>query len=132
MKNIFGASFLTQSPEPERHINDAESDGIKISVVVIAKNAEATIQKCLDSVVRQTRLPDDVVVVVGDSSDRTRDIVSSYPCKLISSPGKDTYGSARNKGVAEASGNVIAFLDADDYADQNWIACMQVIIKPRK
>jgi len=95
--------------------------GLKISVVVIAKNAERTIANCLSSISLQSVPPHETVVVDGHSTDGTRETVARFPVKLISSPSNDTYGLARNLGVKASSGDVVAFLDSDDYAERDWL-----------
>lgn len=85
------------------------------SIVVIVKNGESTIAHCLDSLISQN-LKCEIVVVDGNSTDKTREIVSKYPVKLISAPKRDSYGTSRNIGVKNARGKVILFMDGDDYA----------------
>jgi GT2 family glycosyltransferase len=68
----------------------------------------------------QTRKPDEVVVVDGNSSDSTLDFVKKYPITLITEPGLG-FGHARNLGVKNASGDIVFFLDSDCYAEPNWI-----------
>lgn len=89
--------------------------------MVIIKNAEKTIAKCLSSIVQQTYPLYEIIVVDGRSTDKTRGIVSQFPVKLVMAPVRDTYGASRNLGVNTATGDVIAFLDADDYAERNWL-----------
>jgi glycosyltransferase involved in cell wall biosynthesis len=95
--------------------------GLKVSVVVIAKNAEKTIARCLDSLFTQTRKPDEVIVVDGRSTDKTREIAEKFPTKIITAPAHDTYGTSRNLGVKEATGEIVAFLDSDDQAEEKWL-----------
>ena len=92
---------------------------LKASVVVIAKNEEKTIARCIESLLQQT-YPCEIIVVNGHSTDRTREIVSQYPVKLVEAPPRDTYGVSRNVGVQHASGDVILFQDADDFVDPTW------------
>ena len=94
---------------------------MKVSVVVIAKNAEKTLARCLSSVLSGSRTPDEIIVVDGRSQDRTREVARRFPVKLIVAPPKDTYGTSRNLGVREAEGKIIAFLDSDDYAERDWL-----------
>ena len=94
---------------------------IKVSVVVIAKNAEKTLAKCLSSILEQTYSAYEIVVVCGQSTDRTKEIASKFPVKVIDAPTRDTYGTSRNLGIMTAKGDIIAFLDADDYADLTWL-----------
>lgn len=95
--------------------------------MVIAKNAEETIAKCLSSIVEQTCPPHEIIVVDGRSTDKTREVASRFPAKIIVAPDGDTYGTSRNLGVKTATGDIIAFLDADDYAESNWL---ENVVKP--
>jgi glycosyltransferase involved in cell wall biosynthesis len=74
----------------------------------------------MESIFAQTRLPDEVVVVDGDSQDGTLEVVRNYPVKLVSEPGLG-FGYARNLGVKNASGDIVFFLDSDCYAEPDWI-----------
>lgn len=103
---------------------------MKVSVVIIAKNSEKTIANCLSSVFEQTRQPDEVIVVDGRSIDKTREIASSFPVKLMIAPQKDTYGVSRNQGVKAATGDVIVFLDSDDHAEKDWLQILTEAINP--
>jgi len=97
-----------------------QTDGHKVSVILLTKNSAATIQKSIESIFEQTRQPDEVVVVDGNSSDGTLDIVKKYPVKLVSEPGSG-FGHARNLGVKNASGDILFFIDSDCYAEPDWI-----------
>jgi len=100
--------------------NCLQTDGHKISVILLTKNSSTTVQKSLESIFKQTRQPDEVVVVDGNSSDGTLDIVKKYPVRLVSEPGLG-FGHARNLGVKNASGDIVFFIDSDCYAEPDWI-----------
>lgn len=91
-----------------------------ISVVIPTYNLEAEVGQTLSSVLAQTRPPDEVLIVDDGSTDATRDrvneMVSQAPpvsVRLISAPHAGP-GATRNRGVAEARGDWVAFLDGDD------------------
>ena len=86
-----------------------------VSVVVPAHNASATLRDALESIRVQTYPPLEVIVVDDGSTDDTAHIAASFgpPVRVISKTNGGT-ASARNAGVAEASGDIVAFLDADD------------------
>lgn len=92
----------------------------KISVVLLTKNSAETVKKTLESIFSQTRKPDEIVVVDGNSKDSTQDIVTQYPIKLVTEPGLG-FGHARNLGIKNAEGDIIFFIDSDCYADDKWI-----------
>ena len=92
-----------------------------ISVVLPAYNAEDHIGAALDSILNQTKYADRLQVLVIDdgSEDQTRQIVAEIagqsPCvKLLSNRHTKGPSGARNTGLDHATGNFIAFLDADD------------------
>ena len=89
------------------------------SIAVIARNEEKKIGKCIESLLRQT-LPCEIIVVDGNSTDGTRDVVRQFPVKLVQAPLRDSYGISRNLGVKNAGGEVILFQDADDVVESSW------------
>lgn len=93
----------------------------EISVIIPAFNAESTIAAAIDSVLRQTTLPLEIIVVDDGSTDGTADVVKQLSessldvaVRLIRQPNSRT-AAARNRGIDQASGQWLAFLDADDY-----------------
>ena len=92
----------------------------RVSVIVLTKNSASTVQKSLDSIFHQTRKPDEVVVVDGNSADGTLEVVKNYPVKLVTEPGLG-FGHARNLGVENSVGEFVFFLDSDCYAEPDWI-----------
>lgn len=97
-----------------------QAENHKVSVILLTKNSVSTVKKSLDSIFAQSRKPDEVVVVDGNSKDGTLDIVKNYEVKLISEPGLG-FGYARNEGVKNASGDIVFFVDSDCYAEPDWI-----------
>lgn len=88
---------------------------IRISAVIPAFNAENWIRRAVDSVLAQTRPAEEILVVDDGSTDGTADAVRSYggAVRLITQPNAGV-SVARNAGITAATGNWIAFLDADD------------------
>lgn len=86
-----------------------------ISVVIPAYNSAASIGRAIDSVLAQTLLADEILVVDDGSTDATAEIVRTYGHKvrLLVQPNAGA-AAARNTGIAAAAGDWIAFLDADD------------------
>ena len=91
-----------------------------ISVVIPVFNGEKYIEKTLLSVVRQTTLPLEIIVVDDGSQDNTCEVIESfiyaYP-EITTTLVKGQHlgpGAARNTGIATARGSWIAFLDSDD------------------
>ena len=88
---------------------------MSISVLIPAYNCSKTIQATLDSVLAQTRRPDQVIVMDDGSTDDTLALVESYRPRVtvLRQPNKGV-AAARNALCGQAQGDLIAFLDADD------------------
>ena len=95
---------------------------MKISVITVCFNAEATIADTLESVASQEYQDIEHIVVDGKSKDGTVDIIRKNGRRLaawISEPDQGIY-DAMNKGIAMATGDVVGILNADDvYADDS-------------
>jgi glycosyltransferase involved in cell wall biosynthesis len=86
-----------------------------VSVVIPAYNGAATIGRAIDSVLAQTRPPEQIIVVDDGSTDRTAAAVSEYGGRIDAVRQSNAGpGAARNRGIQEAKYPWIAFLDADD------------------
>ncbi len=87
---------------------------MKISIITVAFNSEATIEDTILSVGDQTYPEVEHLVIDGASTDGTRDIIRKHKVTgWISEPDKGMY-DAVNKGIAMASGDVIGVLNSDD------------------
>jgi glycosyltransferase involved in cell wall biosynthesis len=91
------------------------TDGATVSVVIPTWNRGALLPLALDSVLAQTRPPDEILVVDDGSTDDTASRVrSGYPDVRLIEQGNLGVSAARNAGIRAASGSWIAFLDSDD------------------
>ena len=97
--------------------NHAAQSSCSVCVVIPMYNAASSIQKTLESLSQQTRLPDNVIVVDDGSSDlgpqMVKDYAAPFPLTLLQQANEGP-ASARNKGLLHAEEMFIAFLDADD------------------
>ncbi len=86
-----------------------------VSVVIPAFNAAAFVAQAVDSVLAQTWPQCEILVINDGSTDNTLDVLMAYgdAIRVISKP-NGGLSSARNRGIEEASGRYVAFLDADD------------------
>ena len=93
----------------------------KVSVVVAAYNVESYITNCLESLKNQTLQSIEVLIVNDGSTDRTEEICRQFVevdsrFQLINQDSLGL-GEARNRGIIEASGSYIAFVDGDDFVE---------------
>ncbi|MCW3082847.1 MAG: hypothetical protein JWP12_213 [Bacteroidetes bacterium] len=98
---------------------------MKVSVITVCYNSAATIEATIRSVVEQDYKNIEYILVDGKSSDETLNIIAKYHSQIskIISEKDDGIYFAINKGIAAASGDVIAILHADDfYTDANVIS----------
>lgn len=91
-----------------------------ISVVIPAYNEEEYIEECLKCLMAQTRAPDEIIVVDNNSTDRTVEIASRFPVRIISEP-RQGISYARNAGFDAAQYDVIARTDADSRPNIDWV-----------
>lgn len=87
---------------------------LRVSAIVIAKNAERHIGEALESIFLSTRRPDEVIVIDGASTDNTRDIALSFSDVRVESQHGTGIAAAYNQGISSTSGELVAFLSADD------------------
>lgn len=90
---------------------------MKISIVTVSFNSAKTIARTLHSVASQTWLDVEHIVIDGASTDGTMAVIDRYRvglAKVVSEPDSGIY-DAMNKGVGLATGDVVAFLNADDF-----------------
>ena len=95
-----------------------------VSVIVPARDAEATLPRTLACLARQRLDREYEVIVVDDGSrDRTRELAEQAdgPVRVVVAGGAGPAG-ARNRGVADATGSALAFLDADCFPSEGWLA----------
>jgi O-antigen biosynthesis protein len=90
------------------------------SVIVCSYNGSATIKDTMEGLMR-LRYPNYEVIVVNDGSkDNLAEIVSRYPVKLITTTNCGL-SSARNTGMYNAKGEILAYIDDDAYPDEHWL-----------
>ncbi len=95
---------------------------MKITVIIPTFNSAKTIEAALDSVLRQTLRPTEILVVDDGSTDTTRSVLRRYDSE-ITLIGEEHKGvaSARNVGCQRATGELVAFLDSDDLWHPNYL-----------
>ena len=92
-----------------------------LSVIVPTYNRKDKIGDCLDSLINQDYPNFETIVVDDGSTDDTSKIVSNYPVKLIKNEKNLGLWEARNIGIENSKGEIIAFLDDDALAERDWL-----------
>ena len=87
---------------------------MKLSIIIPAYNAEAYLPQCLDSILAQEHQGCEVIVVDDGSTDGTAALLERYPDVKVIHQENHGMSTARNRGLDEARGEYILFVDSDD------------------
>ena len=90
---------------------------LKVSIITTTLNSEKNLDKCIRSVINQTYKNIEYLVIDGCSSDKTLQIIKKYKKKInfILSEKDRGIWDAMNKGLRHASGDIVCFLNSDDF-----------------
>ncbi len=94
---------------------------MKVSIITATYNSEKTVRDTIECILNQTYKDIEYIIIDGDSKDNTLNIVKSYEGKIdkiISEPDKGIY-DAMNKGIQQATGDIIGILNSDDFYASN-------------
>jgi glycosyltransferase involved in cell wall biosynthesis len=94
----------------------------KISIIVPAKNAVLTLAKCIGSLKALDYQDFEIIIVDDGSTDTTRDIIKGFSGVTLITTGGVGPSKARNLGIEKATGEYIAFTDADCVVEKNWLS----------
>lgn len=98
-------------------------DNIKVSVIVPVYNAENFLEECMDSIVNQTLKEMEIICIDDGSSDDSLNILKNYSKMdsrvIILNQKNRGPGAARNKALNVARGEYVAFVDADDWIEED-------------
>ena len=93
----------------------------RLSVIVCAHNEARFLSACLHSLLAQTRVPDEILVVNNASTDETRAVAQQIPhVRVVDEPRKGLV-VARETGRRAATGDILVYLDADCRAPLTWL-----------
>jgi glycosyltransferase involved in cell wall biosynthesis len=104
-------------------------NSLSISVIIITRNRAESLKDTLTSLVKQSRQPDEVIVVDNGSQDNTKEIALSFSNRLnirYVYEGQRGIPHARNTGIRNATKDIIAFIDDDCVADKNWLKYLEI------
>jgi glycosyltransferase involved in cell wall biosynthesis len=98
-----------------------------VSLICTIRNEVKTIGALIESMARQTRPPDEIVIADAASTDGTQAVIESYiargyPLKLVD--GRGNISAGRNKAIAHARGEIIVSADAGLTLSENWIEAL--------
>lgn len=97
---------------------------MKISIITVCYNSEPTIERAIKSVMQQDYPDVEYIVIDGGSTDGTVDIIKKYAMNIpywVSEADQGIY-DAMNKGIGRATGDVVAFLNSDDWYPENTLS----------
>lgn len=103
------------------------TEDLKVSVIVPVYNGEKYLVQCLDSIIGQTLKEIEIICVDDGSADSSPKILESYAhmdkrIRVIRQENAGA-GAARNTGLAQAKGEYLSFLDADDFFEPDMLEC---------
>ncbi|WP_438348861.1 tetratricopeptide repeat-containing glycosyltransferase family 2 protein [Paenibacillus sp. FA6] len=98
---------------------------MKISLVMIVKNEESTLRRCLESV---SNLVDEIVVVDTGSTDQTKVIASEFRAKVFDYEWKNDFAAARNFALEKSTSEWSLVLDADEYVSNDCANAIRTFI----
>ncbi|HKY74253.1 MAG TPA: glycosyltransferase [Patescibacteria group bacterium] len=101
----------------------------KVTLIITVKNEEKTLLPLLKAIEKQTRLPDEVVITDGGSSDNTVPLLKAwkpgFPVRVMERSGNRAVG--RNAAISTATGSIIAITDAGCFPEPSWF---RAVVEP--
>lgn len=116
--------FLAAIRTPKRGHQSAEISAQHVSVIICTRDRTDNLHGCLVALQRQKIVPREVIVVDNaPSDDSTMHLAAQFGVRYVCEdrPGLDF---ARNRGLQEAGGQIVAYIDDDARADANWLAAL--------
>ncbi|MHC4268332.1 MAG: glycosyltransferase [Planctomycetota bacterium] len=112
--------YHKSTPLPACHSFDNSGTMPLVTVIIPVYNGERFINDAVDNVLSQNYNPLEIIIVDDGSTDRTEEIVNQIPVDIrYFKQENDGPASARNRGIRDASGDFIVFLDVDDLWPEN-------------
>ena len=98
---------------------------IKISIIVPIYNAEKYIRRCIESILKQTYPNIELILINDGSNDKSLEICEEYKKNderiVLVNKNNEGVSVARNTGIEKATGELISFVDADDYLERSFL-----------
>lgn len=107
-----------------------------ISLIIPCYNAQSTITKCLDSVIKQSYQNLEIIIINDGSTDETLDILKKYQERdsriVLINQENSGVSKARNEGIKWATGDYICFIDSDDWVENDYCSILYQAISENK
>jgi GT2 family glycosyltransferase len=105
-----------------------------ISIIIITRNRPFLLQHCLQRVIEQPYIHKEIIVVDSSSNDESAQVVAQHPqiIYLRLPDQNNNMPQARNKGLAIARGDIIAFLDDDSMIQPGWLSSLLRVYRDEK
>lgn len=111
-------------------MNKQENKNILVSIITVCFNSEKTIKDSIESVLNQSYTNIEYILIDGNSTDKTVDLISSYEVEFQKKGMKYNWVSevdngiydAMNKGILKAKGEIIGILNSDDWYNINAVS----------
>jgi glycosyltransferase involved in cell wall biosynthesis len=103
----------------------------EVSIIIIARNEEKNIARCIESVLRASEFINDreVILVDSASTDKTVKIAKGYPIKILQITSHLSPSAGRYAGFLHAKGRYIQFQDGDTELDKDWFKKALPVLK---
>lgn len=108
----------------------------KVSIIIPIYNGEKVLERCLDSIVNQNYKEWELILVNDGSKDRSLDICMRYSKNderiHVIDKNNEGVSATRNRGIQEATGEYIQFVDCDDYVSKDYLENMVMCLETKK
>jgi len=103
-------------------VNRAPTDLPSVSVIVPVRDGASTIADALDAILATEYPPErrEIIAVDNGSTDATASLIRARPVRYLQEPRRGV-SNARNMGIAQSEGEILAFIDADCIAEPQWL-----------
>ncbi len=107
----------------KQHSKNVTTNLPLVSVIVPVYNGEKQIRACIEALLNQSypKSRYEILIVDNGSTDATAELVKKYPVRLLEEREIQSSYAARNKGIRNARGEILAFIDSDCVATSTWV-----------
>ncbi|HTE58329.1 MAG TPA: glycosyltransferase family 2 protein [Verrucomicrobiae bacterium] len=100
-----------------------------LSIIIPVYNEEHHIQRCLEALAAQTVLPDEVILVDNNSTDKTRDMTKQFPFVRVLHEKTQGVVFARDTGFDAAKSDIIGRIDGDTILPPHWVQTVKKLMQ---